>query len=90
MKLYELVNFITLWTIGMISAGIAYEFHKSQDGRLRVLIRRFFIVMVWVYNGAAILYSLFDPITFVYIRLFLITPLVVVMLQLWGYMRKRN
>lgn len=90
MKLYELLNFVTLWTIAIISALIAYEFQKSVDGKLRIIIRNLFISKIWVYGGAAIFYTIFNPVDFVYIRLILITPMAVIMLQLWDYMRKRK
>ena len=86
----EAISQIELWTVAILAAVIAYEFYKSVNGRLRILLIRLFVTKVWVYGGAAIYYLILPDIPFIYIRIILVAPMFIVMLQLWGYIRMRD
>lgn len=90
MSFYGILNFAELSLIATLSGLIAYEFYMSIDGRLRVLMFRLFISKIWVYGGAAVLYIIFKPEDFIKIRIFLVAPMVIIMVQLWGYIRGRR
>lgn len=81
---------IELLTIGLLSAFIAFDFYRSKDGRLRVLMIRLFVSKVWVYGGAALFYWLMPYGNIVWARPILIAPMFLVMLQLWSYIRLNN
>jgi len=84
------IALLFLAVIAVLSGFIAYEFWRSKDGRLRVLIIRLFLSKVWVYGGAAIIYGLELPFEQWFVRLLLNAPMFIVMIQLWGYIRTHN
>lgn len=88
MTFYATMNLLELGLIAILSAILAFAFYKSQNGWLRILMIWFFATNTWVYAGAAILYNIFKPESFIWVRLFLITPEAVIMILLWRYIRK--
>lgn len=78
-----------------MSALVAWEFYRSQNGMLRILIIALFLGKIWVYGGAFIYYQLTDmnlvdapnPLMF---RLILNAPMLVVMILLYRYIRTHN
>lgn len=90
MTINESISQIELWTIAILAGLIALEFYKSTDGRLRILIIRLFITKVWVYGGTALYYMILPNISFVIVRIFLVAPMFLVMLQLWSFIRTRK
>jgi hypothetical protein len=89
MKPDEIILQVFLWVITVTSAFIAYEFYKSKDGRLRILIIELFIAKVWVYGGSA-LYYLFMPETTILVKIGLNLPMLIVMLRLYHYIRNKK
>lgn len=95
MILSEQILQIFLWTIVVLSALIAYEFYRSKDGRLRLLIIELFLTKMWVYGGGAIYYLLMDygymtSIEPGFVRIALNLPMLFVMLKLWGFIRMKD
>lgn len=86
----KLLSELFLIVIAVLSAFIAYEFWRSKDGRLRVLIIRLFACKVWTYGGAAIAYILVLPIDVWTLRVVLNAPMFIVMLQLYKYIRTKE
>ena len=94
MNLSEQILQVVLCTIAILSALIAYEFYKSKDGRLRLLIIELFITKVWVYGGADAYYMLTD-LGHVHwndsiVKVALNTPMFIVMLKLWKFIRNKE
>lgn len=95
MNLNEWLSELFLLVIVIMSALVAWEFYKSKNGQLRVLIISLFITKIWVYGGALVYYCLTDvgymqhlnPLT---LRLVLNFPMAVVMFKLWQYIRTHN
>lgn len=91
----EFLSQAFLLIIVAMSALVAWEFYKSQNGTLRILIIALFIGKIWVYGGAFIYYQLTDmglvnianPLLF---RLVLNFPMLVVMTLLYRYIRTHN
>lgn len=77
---------LMLLVIAGFSAFITWEFYKSRNGRLRILIIELFLAKIWVYGGAFILYLIVDNMT-AWMRLALNVPMFIVMLRLYGYIR---
>lgn len=90
MNPYLFVSIIEIIFIAILSGLIAYEFYKSQDGRLRILIIRLFEAKVWLYGGSVLFYFIALKIDVSLLKLLLITPMAVIMFQLWDYIRIRN
>lgn len=84
------ITIIFLYAITLFSGLIAWEFFRSKDGRLRILIIRLFVAKVWVYGGAALIYTFDWPIDTWVMRLVLNLPMFIVMLQLWEFIRMRD
>lgn len=91
----EMLSQTFLLIIVAMSALVAWEFYKSQNGMLRILIIALFLGKIWVYGGAFIYYQLTDmgivktrnPLLF---RLVLNFPMLVVMTLLYRYIRTHN
>lgn len=83
----EILLQIFLWTIALLSFGIAWEFYTSKNGRLRLLMIELFIAKIFVYGGAAFWYIAVDTHPPAIIRILLNAPMFFVMLKLWGYIR---
>lgn len=86
---------IMFWTIALTSGILAYEFYKTKNGRLRVLMIEFFISKVWVYSFAGAFFLLWDfgylhGINQVWMRLCCNAPMFIIMLKLLGYVRGRK
>jgi len=95
MKLDELIAQLFLITISICAGIIAYQFYRSKDGRLRILIIELFISKVWVYGGAAIYYLLLHykidvGVSASVVRIILNLPMFVVMLRLYSYIRLKQ
>lgn len=90
MNIYQFLSIIEVSLIAIWSGLIAYEFYRSQDGRLRVLIIRLFRAKVWLYGGSVLLYFINPKVDNSLMKLLLITPMAVIMFQLWDYIRIRN
>lgn len=82
---------ILFWSIAIASIFIAYEFYRSQDGKLRKLIIELFLAKTFVYGGAGLYYLFFDfgligaeP---VWIRIILNAPMCAVMVRLYRFIR---
>ena len=82
---------IVLWTIAIMSGLIAYEFYKSRDGRLRVLIISLFLCKVYLYGGSAVWFLFSSAGNWTLVRALLFNvPMFIIMLRLWGYIRTHN
>lgn len=82
---------LILWVIATMSALIAWEFYKSRDDRLRVLIISLFICKIWVYGGAAIFFLFLPPNNTALIRIIVFNlPMFIIMVRLWDYIRTHN
>lgn len=86
---------IMFWTIAIISWLIAWEFYKSKDGRLRVLMIEFFISKVWVYSFAGLFFLLWDfgyfrDVDQIWVRLGCNVPMFIIMLKLLSYIRNKK
>lgn len=95
MNFNEALSELFFCVVAVLAAMIAWEFFKTRDGKLRVIIIALFITKVWVYGGAMIYYLLLDfgyinKIEAVYIRLILNFPMVIVMLRLWKFIRTKE
>lgn len=88
MKVDDIVLQIFLWIIVFISVFIAHEFYKSKDGRLRVLVIRLFLAKIFVYGGAAIaiIWGINTPL----VKIGLNLPMLLVMLQLYAFIRRKK
>lgn len=82
---------IILWTIAILAGMIAYEFYKSKDGKLRILIISLFVCKVYLYGGAAI-WFLFTNVnhTGLIRSLILNFPMFCIMLRLYKYVRTKE
>lgn len=81
---------IILGTIALMSALIAHEFYRSTAGNgLRFWFVALFICKVILYGGSALIYLVWPDISPLW-RIALNTPMVIVMLKLWGYIRTHN
>lgn len=93
MKYELLVSEIFFAAIVLFSTLIAYEFYKSKDGRLRVLIIELFIAKIWVYGGGGLYYYLrytgYLPYLSLWWILILNAPMVWVMFRLYSFIRKK-
>lgn len=81
---------IELIAIAVLSAFIAHQFYISKNGRVRILMIRLFCSKIWVYGGAALYYWLFPHEDIVWVRIVLNLPMVIVMFQIWTYIRLNN
>ena len=87
---FILIQFILL-TIVLMSALIAREFYISKNGQLRRLMVFLFLAKVWVYGGASILFFIWPPEPQTLVRVIVLNfPMMVVMLNLWRYIRLHN
>jgi len=81
----------TLMVIVIMSGGIAWEFYKSRNGRLRQLIIALFVCKVWVYGGAGMFFIFWEPDANSVLRMLILNiPMMAVMLYLWKYIRMHN
>lgn len=76
----------------LLAVLIAWEFYKSKDGKLRIIIIALFIAKVWVYGGAMIYHFLLDfgyikHVDRIFVQLVLNFPMVAIMLRLWKFIR---
>lgn len=85
-----MISQLELVAIAALSAFIAWDFYRSKDGRVRVLMIRLFASKIWVYGGAALYYWLFPDQNMLWVRAILNLPMVIVMFQIWGYIRLTN
>lgn len=95
MTINETLSQIFYLIIVIFSVLIAWEFYKSRNGILRVLIISLFVAKVWFYGGAMIYHFLLDFNLIqkpdrIYVQLILSFPMVIVMIKLWGYIRLHN
>lgn len=92
MNTYAAVLQIFLWTIAVVSGMIAWEFYRSKNGRLRILLIRLFTCKVWLYGGSAVYFWSHPALSFrdTAVRFVLITPMFIVMLMLWQFIRMRD
>lgn len=81
---------IELIAIAVLSAFIAHQFYISKDGRVIILMIRLFCSKIWVYGGAALYYWLFPHEDIILVRIVLNLPMVIVMFQIWTYIRLNN
>lgn len=84
-----------LLIIVIMSALVIWEFYKSKDGQLRILIISLFVAKIWVYGGAFVCFALIDleviaPVNQLLLRLVLNAPMCFVMIKLWQYIRLHN
>lgn len=95
MNVSEILGQIFLLIIVTMSVLVAREFYKSKDGYLRALIILLFAAKIWVYGGAFIFYQLTDmgvvdqPNPFIF-RLALNTPMLIIMILLYKYIKTHN
>lgn len=87
---WDVIFIIFCLTITLLSGFIAYEFYKSRDGRLRILIIRLFVAKVFVYGGAAALLILHGINYASWMRVALNTPMFFVMLSLYAFIRMKD
>lgn len=88
----EILSQLFYGIIAIFSLLIALEFYHSRNGKLRILIIALFLCKLWVYGGSMVYHFLLDynqihKLDRIYIQLILNFPMVVVMVQLWGYIR---
>lgn len=90
----EFLSQAFLLVIVVMSALVAWEFYKSKDGQLRLLIISLFVCKIWTYGGAFAYYALNDAgllnINILVFRILLNFPMMVVMIKLWKYIRTHN
>lgn len=91
----ELLSQLLLLVIVIMSALVAWEFYRSKDGQLRVLIISLFLTKIWVYGGAFVCFALVDlgviqPVNTLLLRLILNAPMCFIMVKLWKYIRLHN
>lgn len=90
MNTWDLTFVIFCFTIAILSAFISWEFYKSKNGRLRILIIWLFVAKVFVYGGAAVL-ILANGYTYPsWLKVALNTPMFLVMIELYGYIRMKD
>jgi len=89
MKTELLLIQIALWVIVLISAGLVREFYTStKTNGLRLRMIALFSCKIWIYGGAAVIFLIWPPTGNALFRILLLnTPMVIVMLWLWGYVR---
>ncbi len=86
---------VLFWGITIFSIMIWYEFHRSVDGRMRILVLRLFASKIWVYGLAGAFYLCYDFGYFrdfpqIYLRLACNLPMVVIMYQWWVHIRMKK
>lgn len=87
---WDLVFIFFYLTIAALSAFIAWEFWRSRDGRLRILVIRLFLAKILVYGGAAML-LIFNGIGYPsWLKVALNAPMFVVMIELYGFIRMKD
>jgi len=87
---WDLIFIIFCLTITVLSAFIAWEFYRSRDGRLRILVIRLFLAKIFVYGGAAAL-LIFNGANFhSWIKVALNAPMFIVMLELYTFIRMKD
>lgn len=90
MNTWDLTLMVFCFTVSLLSAFIAWEFYKSKDGRLRILIIWLFLAKVIVYGGAAVL-ILFQGHNYPsWVKVALNAPMFVVMIELYGFIRNKT
>lgn len=92
MNFNEVLSQLFYAIILCLSIAVAWEFYKSKDGKLRVIIISLFLAKVWVYGGAMVYHALIDfgiiqKVDRIFIQLILNFPMVIIMLRLWKYIR---
>lgn len=91
MSWYLIAIELILGVIVATSGLIAYEFYRSVDGKLRVLIIQLFITKIFVYGGAAAFFLIYPPDSLALIRAVVLNlPMFWVMVKLWKYIRTHN
>lgn len=91
----EIISQFLFWAIVAFSGIIAYEFYKSKDGRLRVLIIELFLAKMWCYGIAGTYYLLWDlhqvhSDNALWLRIVCNLPMFIVMLRLYRFIRLRK
>lgn len=90
MNTWDLTLTVFYITIAILSGFIAWEFYRSRDGMLRILIISLFVAKVFVYGGA-VLFILFNGHVFpAWLRAALNVPMFIVMIRLYGYIRLKD
>lgn len=91
--IYEkIASQIMFWTIVVLAWLIFYEFKRSVDGKLRILIMELFLAKVWAY-GLAGLYFLFwdfgyfQTTSVLWLRLIVNLPMFWVMIKLYRFIK---
>jgi len=87
---WDVIFVIFCLTITLLSAFIAWEFWRSRDGRLRVLIIRLFLAKIFVYGGAAALLIFHGANYHTWLKVALNAPMFFVMIQLYSFIRMRD
>ncbi len=90
MNTWDITFVIFCFTVALLSAFIAWEFYKSKDGRLRILIIWLFLAKVLVYGGAGTLFLLHGVNYPSWLKVALNAPMLIVMIELYGFIRMKD
>jgi len=90
-----LASQIMFWGITVFSCMIWWEFYKSRDGRMRVLVLYLFGSKTFIYGGAGLFFLLYDFGYFrdfpqLYLRLILNAPMIVIMVEWYRYIKYKK
>jgi len=91
----EIISQLLFWSIVIFSGVIAYEFYRSKDGRLRILIIELFLAKMWCYGVAGTYYLLWDlhhvsSDNALWLRIVCNLPMFIVMLRLYQFIRVKK
>lgn len=89
MNTLDLITVIFLATIAILSGLISYQFYLSKNGRLRLILIFFFATKVVLYGASAYILLFSRHVTPLQ-RLILNTPMLIVMLELYRYIRLKK
>ena len=94
--IYEMtISQILFWGITLFSCMIWWEFYKSVDGRMRVLVLRLFATKIWIYGLAGTYYLIWDfgylrDVSGLWLRITCNLPMVIVMFEWYRYIKYKK
>jgi hypothetical protein len=94
--IYEMIaSQIMFWGITLFSCLIWWEFYKSINGRMRVLVLRLFATKIWIYGLAGAYYLAWDfgyfrDMSGLWLRLICNLPMVIVMFEWYKYVKYKK
>lgn len=86
---------IMFWVITILAVLITWEFYRSVDGRLRILMIQLFLSKVWIYGFAGTFYLFWDfgyfrSVDQLWVRLICNVPMFIIMIKLWLYIKYKK